>query len=173
MTTSLRSCIFIFAFAIFSGWAGAADKNGFQYDVQKTVLDKADTRGSDVNISNLDRMMGLKVSLKNTTFKEMAPGEITWEILNRKYLTSTIEHSTGTEKLQTLKPSEKIDLTLGEANVRGYRDGAVKHVDELEWQITIKRDGKELLKVSSTKSFEMLAKRATKIEAPPPAEAKP
>lgn len=164
MITSLRLSLFTVVLAILCGGAVAADKNGFQYDVQKTVLDKSDTKGYDVNVSNLDRMMGLKVSLKNTTFKEMPAGEISWEILNRKYLSSTIELTSGTEKLQALKPSEKIELTLGSANVRGYRDGAVKHVDELEWQLTIKQAGKEVLRVNSTKGFDLLAKRANKIE---------
>jgi len=172
MFTTLRSSLFACALVISGGWAAAADKDGFQYDVQKTILDKADTRGSDTNVSNLDRFMGLKVSLKNTTFKEMAAGEITWEILNRKYLSTTIERSSGTEKLQALKPSEKIELTLGAVNVRGYRDGTSKHVDELEWQITVKREGKEVLKVNSTKTFDVLAKRATTVEAPKPADAK-
>lgn len=146
--------------------AGAADLNGIQYDVQKTVLDKADTRGYSLNTTRLDRSTGLKVTLKNMTFKEMPAGEIKWEILNRKYYSTTIELTSGTEKLQAIRPSEKIELTLGSAIVEGYRDGGMRRVDELEWQLTIKREGKEAFRASSTKGFDLLAKRAVKVEVP-------
>jgi hypothetical protein len=164
MHTSLRSLVSAGVLLLCVGSGLAADKDGLQYDVQKTVLDKADTRGYDVNTSRLDRYMGLKVSLRNMTFKEMPAGDISWEILNRKYLSTTVELTSGTAKLQALKPSEKIDLTLGSANVQGYRDGAMRHMDELEWQIVIKREGKEVFRANSTKSFDAIAKRATKVD---------
>jgi hypothetical protein len=168
MSFSLRPLLLACVLLATAGAAGAADKDGLQYDVQKTVLDKADTRGYDVNTSRLDRYMGLKVSLRNMTFKEMPAGEITWEILNRKYLSTSVELSSGTDKLPAIKPSEKIELTLGSANVQGYRDGAMRHMDELEWQLTIKREGKEVFRANSTKSFDAIAKRATKVKVPKP-----
>ena len=149
----------------------AAQQGDYQYDIQKTVIEKADTRGYDVNMSRLDRLMGLKVMLRNATFKALPESQIKWDVLNRKHLSTAIEHSSGTEKLAPMKAGEKRDITLGAVTVQGYRDGAVKHVDELEWQIVIVREGKEVFRLTSTKSFDLLAKRAVKVE--PPAAAAP
>jgi hypothetical protein len=144
--------------------AQAVEKNGYQYDVQKTVIERGDNRV--YYTTQLDRLTGLKVSLKNITFKEMPAGEIAWEILNRKYNSTTLELTSGTEKLPAIKSGQKLDLTIGQANVRGYIYGARRYVDELEWQLTVTREGKEELRINSTKNFDQLAKRAVRVDIP-------
>jgi len=150
----------------------AEEKNGLQVSVQKVTLDRADVRGGDVNMENLDRLMALRVSIRNTSFKSMPEGEVTWEILRRKYDDSGIELTSGVEKLPHLKAGESTEVTWGIVKVLGYRNGAILRKDELEWELTFKQDGKEIAKFSSKPNFGMLLKRAVRVEppaAPPPA----
>jgi len=116
----------------------AEEKNGLQVSVQKVTLDRADVRGGDVNMENLDRLMALRVSIRNTSFKSMPEGEVTWEILRRKYDDSGIELTSGVEKLPHLKAGESTEVTWGIVKVLGYRNGAILRKDELEWELTFK-----------------------------------
>src|SRR3954467_6137167 len=90
MNASPRSLLAVLTAMVCSLTALAEEKNGLQYSVQKVTLDRADVR-TDLNAQQLDRFMGLRVSLKNVGFKELPEGTITWEILNRKYNSPTIE----------------------------------------------------------------------------------
>ncbi|MDR3402846.1 MAG: hypothetical protein P4L99_10150 [Chthoniobacter sp.] len=146
--------------------AGAEEKNGLQVSVQKVTLDRADVRGGDVNMENLDRLMGLRVTIKNETFKSMPEGEVTWEILRRKYDDNGIELTSGVEKLQHLKPGEGVEVTWGIVKILGYRNGAILRKDDLDWELTFKQDGKEVAKFSSKPNFAMLLKRAVRVEPP-------
>lgn len=152
----------------------AEEKNGLQVTVQKVTLDRADFRGGDVNIENLDRTMGLRVSLRNTTFKEIADGEVTWEIVKRKWDTSTLELTTGTEKLPRLRAGENVELTIGAARTSGVINGAVLRKDELDWQLTFKQGAREIARFSSKANFPTLLKRAALVPTPAnPAAAAP
>lgn len=144
----------------------AEEKNGIQVNVQKVTLDRADIRGVDVNMENLDRLMGLRVAIRNTGFKPMPESEVTWEILRRHYDTGAIELTTGVEKIQRLRAGESLDVTMGIAKVAGFRNGAVLRKDELEWELTITQDGKEVAKFASKSNFAMLLKRSVRVEAP-------
>lgn len=150
----------------------AEEKNGLQVNVTKTTLDRSDQRPGYYYTARIDRVEGLKVSIKNITFKPQPAGEVKWELLNRKYYSTTTEIMTGTEKLQALKAAEKVDMVIGAAQVQGWRDTNNQSKDKIEWQITISQDGKEVLKMNSTNAFDTLAKRATKIDPPKPDEPK-
>lgn len=150
----------------------ADEKNGLQVTVQKVTLDHADTRGADVNMANLDRLTGLRVTVKNVSFKPMPEGEATWELLKRRYDNGVIELTTGTEKLPHLKVGETIEVPMGITKITGFINGAVRRTDELEWELTIKQDGKEVAKFASKSNFGMLLKRAVKVD-PPAAPATP
>jgi len=142
----------------------AEEKNGLLLNVSKTTLDRADQRPNNYLYSTkIDRTEALKVVIKNTSFKPMPEGEVHWEILVRKSLSSTIESTSGKEKLQALKPSEEATITLGGAQVEGWRDSGGQTKDKIEWQVSVVVDSKELIKSNSTQSFDTLAKRATKI----------
>jgi hypothetical protein len=163
----------------FAGVAGlkAEEKNGIQCSVQKVTLDRADTR-ADINAANLDRIMGLRVSLRNGGFKPVPEGQIVWEILKRHYDSTAIDLTTGTENFAGLKPGEDAELTMGAARIAGIRNGALLRQDELEWQITIMHGAQEIARFSSKSSFPMLLKRAVKVDvpgtpAPAPAPAAP
>lgn len=164
----IRSCLlplWILALGLIMR-AEAEERNGLQINVQKVTLDRADVRGADVNMENLDRLMGLRVTLKNISFKEMPESDITWEILKRKFDTAALELTSGTEKLQRLKAGESVEITLGIAKVAGIRNGALLRKDELDWEITINHAEKEVAKFASKSNFGMLLKRAVKVETP-------
>jgi hypothetical protein len=144
----------------------ADEKNGIQVNVQKVTLDRADVRGADVNMESLDRLMGLRVTFKNVGFKPMSESEVTWEILKRRYDNAALELTSGVEKLQHLRAGESAEVTMGIAKVAGIRNGAVLRKDELEWELTITQDGKEVAKFASKPNFAMLLKRAARVEVP-------
>ncbi|HEY3898194.1 MAG TPA: hypothetical protein VGM54_06255 [Chthoniobacter sp.] len=143
----------------------AEEKNGIQCSVQKVTLDRADTR-ADLNASNLDRIMGLRISLRNDGFKPIPEGQIIWEILKRHYDSPAIDLTTGTENFAGLKPGEDAELTMGSARILGTRNGALLRQDEMEWQITIMRGAQEIARFSSKSSFPLLLKRAVKVDVP-------
>jgi hypothetical protein len=146
--------------------AVAEEKNGVQVNVQKVTLDRADVRGADVNMENLDRLMGLRIAFKNVGFKPLPESDVTWEILRRHYDNATLELTSGVEKLQRLRAGESTEVTMGIAKMAGIRNGAVLRKDELEWQLTITQDGKEVAKFASKPNFAMLLKRAARVETP-------
>lgn len=166
MNASFRSILGLLAVAAISATAVAEEKNGLLVTVQKTTLDRADQRAGYFYGGRINRTEGLKVSIKNTSFKPMPEGEVHWEILNRKHYSTTVESTTGKEKLQALKPAEITELKIGAAEVTGYKDGYDNVKDKLEWQVTILQAGKEVMKTASTGGFEAIAKRATKVTAP-------
>jgi hypothetical protein len=86
--------------------------------------------------------------------------------LKRRYDNAALELTTGVEKLQRLRAGEGVELTMGIAKVAGVRNGAVLRKDELEWELTITQEGKEVAKFSSKSNFPMLLKRATRVETP-------
>lgn len=89
-----------------------------------------------------------------------------WEILIRKHDSTRVESTSGKEKLKGLKPAEIADLTIGAAEVTGYRDSFENVIDKIEWQVTVLQEGKEVMKSASTAAFDTLAKRAYKVTAP-------
>jgi hypothetical protein len=166
MSTSLRWLPLVVALLLAGLPARAEEKNGLHVTVGKTTLDRADQRRGYYYSTRINRIEALKVSIRNTTFKALPAGEVKWEMLNRKYYSTTIESMSGTEKLQPLKAAEKVDMVIGGAQVQGWRDTSNQAKDKIEWQIVILQEGKELMRMSSTSAFDTLAKRATKIDPP-------
>ena len=68
----------------------------------------------------------------------------------------------GTEKLKALKPAETTDMVIGKAEITGYNYSGSGEKDKIEWQVIVKQDGKEVIKVASTSAFDGMAKRAVK-----------
>lgn len=166
-TSFLPLIVAVVALASQTG-ASAEEANGLRVTVAKTTLDKADTRGGGYYYSDrIDRTQALKVTIKNTSFKERPEGEVEWAILVKKYYSTTVEIYSGKEKLKGLKPAEIEELVIGAAQILGWRDPSSQVKDKIEWQVIIKEGGKDVLKMASTSSFDSLAKRAIKVAAPP------
>ena len=161
MKTPLRLLLAI-VFTLALAAARAEEKNGLSVAVSKTVIEKNDTRGTGGSYDRINRTQGLKAAIKNLSFKEMPEGEVVWTILVKKYYGTTITSYTGTEKLKALKPAEGTELVIGNAEVGGYKDIGSQEKDKIEWQVIVKQDGKETIKVQSTSAFDSMTKHATK-----------
>jgi hypothetical protein len=139
----------------------AEERNGLSVTVAKKTLDRAD-RSSSYYYDRIDRTQGLKVTIKNMTFKELPEGEIDWMILVRQYGSTSIYKHSGKEKLKALKPAESAELLIGEAQITGWRDWGNQWKDKIEYQVIVMQGGKETFRTASTNSFDILAKRAVK-----------
>ena len=159
MKTYLRLLLAaVFAFAT---TAYAEEKNGLSLTVSKTVIEKNDAR-SGAYYDRINRTQGLKASIKNLSFKEMPEGEVTWAVLLKRYSYTDTLIFTGTEKLKALKPAEITEMIFGNTQITGYSGYSETYKDKTEWQITVKQDGKEIIKSQSTSAFDSLAKHAVK-----------
>ncbi len=161
MKTHLRLLLAI-VFTLTLAATRAEEKNGLSLTVGKTTIENNDTHGNGYYSDRINRVQGLKAVIKNLSFKEMPEGEVVWTILVKKYYGTTITSYTGSEKLKALKPAEITEMVIGKAEVGGYKDYGPAEKDKAEWQVIVKQDGKELLKVQSTSAFESMAKHATK-----------
>jgi hypothetical protein len=141
--------------------AHAEERNGLSVTVVKKTLDRADRSASYYN-DRIDRTQGLKVTVKNSTFKPMPDGEIEWMILVRQYASTSIEKYSGKEKLKALKPAETAELLIGAAQITGWRDWGNQWKDKIEYRLILTQGGKETFRTASTNSFDILAKRAIK-----------
>ena len=142
--------------------AHAEEKNGLSLTVSKTMVEKNDTRGTGGSYDKINRTQALKASIKNLSFKEMPEGEVTWAVLLKRYSYTDTLIFTGTEKLKALKPAEITELIFGGTKITGYTGYSENYKDKTEWQITVKQDGKEIIKSQSTSAFDSLAKHAVK-----------
>jgi hypothetical protein len=140
----------------------AEEKNGIQLTVTRKTLERADSRTGYYYADRIDRTQGLRVVAKNVSFKPMPAGEIDWTILVRKYYSSAIESYSGKEKLKALKPAEATEMTIGYAQIYGWKDYSSQGKDTIEYEVVVTHDGKETVRTSSTSNFEVLEKRATK-----------
>ena len=153
--------VFFFVLLALGGQTVAEERNGLSVSVTKKTLDRAD-RSASYYYDRIDRTQGLKVTIKNATFKEMPVGEIDWMILVRQYGSTSIEKHSGKEKLKALRPAESVDLVIGAAQITGWRDWGNQWKDKIEYQVIVSQGGKETFRTASTNSFDILAKRAVK-----------
>jgi hypothetical protein len=153
----------------------AEEKNGLQLSVVKKTLERADVRVGSYYYDRIDRTQGLKVTLKNISFKEMPEGEVEWTIIVRKYYSTAVEGFKGVEKLKALRPAEAIDMIMGSAQITGWRELYDAAKDKMEYQVVVKQAGAEVVRSQSTSGFDALAKRANvrKVKAADTAEAEP
>ena len=144
-----------------SGLLRAEEKNGISLSVSKKTLDRNDTRTSYYYADRIDRTQGVKAIIRNTTFKALPEGEVKWTILVRSYSSSALQGSTGTEPLKALKTAETVEMTLGAAQITGWKDGYDAAKDKIDYQVIVSTGGEERVRVQSTPGFDALAKRAT------------
>ena len=140
----------------------AEEKNGVMLTVQKKTLDRNDTRSGYYSYDRIDRTQGLKVTVRNTTFKPQAEGEVEWTIIVRRagYSTSASGFS-GVEKLKALRPSDTAEMVMGAAQITGWRDYYDAAKDKMEYQVIVKQGGVETVRAQTNPAFDALAKRST------------
>lgn len=159
-TSPLSVALAVLALALFAVSGHAEEKNGLSVTVAKVTLEKNDKRSTSTysKYERINRTQALKVTVKNVSFKPMPEGELDWKILVVGSYSSQI--SSGSEKVKALKPAESHDLTIGNAEVSGWRDGNSKAVDKIEWQLTVKQGDTEIIRSQTIPNFDALAKRA-------------
>lgn len=140
----------------------ADTQNGLTVAVTKKTLDRQDQRAG-YYWDRIDRTQGLKLAIRNATFKDMPEGEVEWTILVRGYSSNSIQKNNGKEKLKALKPAEATEMVIGAAQITGYRDYGTQYKDKIEHQVVITQAGKEVYRAASTAGFEALAKRAVTV----------
>lgn len=144
--------------------AVAEEKNGLRMSVSRKTIDRNDTRSTFYSYDRIDRTQGLKVAIKNVSFKEFPEGELEWTILVRKYNSTTIESYSGREAIAPLKPAVTHESTLGAAQIHGWSDLSERYKDKLEYQVSVRHRGEETIRTQSTPAFDALKKRAVRIE---------
>lgn len=147
------------ALALTSSPASAEEKNGLSVVVAKVTLEKNDRRSS-YSYSQTNRVQALKATVKNISFKPMPEGELVWQIVVVGAYSNTLY--AGLEKVNALKPAETQELVLGSAETSAWRGDSSRGGDKIEYQITVKQGGKEVIKFQTTQNFDVLAKRASK-----------
>jgi len=162
---SLVPSVVAILFAALLPTASAEEKNGLQVTVAKRTLNRADRRDS-FYYTRYDRTQGLKLTIRNTSFKPMPEGEVNWTLLVKKatYVDMT-EKYVGTEKLKALRPSESVEIMVGAVPIQGYRYER-DYKDEMEHDIAISHAGKETIRMTSMQGFSALSKRARLIQTP-------
>lgn len=152
---------------------GFADEaNGLRVTAQKTVLENESSRQGSSPMQRVEKSLGLKVNGRNISLKDLPEGTLDYTIIVRRwgYSPDRYESYVGSEKFPALVKGAETNLTVGEVAVRGYDNlGARKqYQDSIEgWQILVKHEGKETIKLTSTAAFQKLLPKAK--PAPKPA----
>lgn len=142
----------------------AEEKNGLRVSVQKTTLDKEQSRPS-YNMSRVAKELALKITVKNVTFKDIPEGTLDYIVIVRRWgrMPELYQRYSGTETVPALKAGEEKGLIVGKVKMAGYETLAnhKQYQDSLEaWQIAVKQNGVEMIKLDSTGSFEKLNAKA-------------
>jgi hypothetical protein len=144
----------------------AEEKNGLRVTVQKTVLERDKDHDPYYRWDEVNKVLGLNVALKNVSMNDMGEGEIEYVILVKRwgYNPARIERYKGAEKLPALTKSEETKLKLGRAAIGGYEGNLnrKRYQDNIEgWQVVVKHNGTETIRLSAPGAFEELDKKAS------------
>ena len=145
--------------------APAEEANGLRVTAQKTQLEKGKDKDAFYEWDKVEKALGLKVAAKNVSFKDLPEGTIEYTVLVKRWgqTPDLIHNYSGTEKLAALKAGAEANLIVGKVPLGGWEIGGNRKQfsDSIEgWQIVVKHDGKETIKLTSTGSFEKYLKIA-------------
>lgn len=151
-----------------AGVVEAKTENGLTVVVQKTVLDAGKDRNAFLDWNKVTRALGLKLEMKNTSFKDMPEGVLTYVVIVKKWGgDGNLEKYAGSEKVPALLRSQSITEVVGKVPLSGYQTGGNRNefMDSIEaYQVIISHGGKQTIEVTSSSSFEALSKKARKVE---------
>ena len=150
----------VFGCCAWLGQAMAEEKNGLMVTVAKKTLDRADQKSGYYTYQKIDRTQGLKVTIKNNSFKEMPAGEVEWTILVRRHnYSGAPAKSNGKEALKALKPAETVDMVIGAAQITGWKDWYDYAKDKLDHQVIVRQGTQEMMRINSTPAMDALIKQ--------------
>lgn len=144
---------------------GLADEaNGLLVTAQKTVLDRTKDRDAFGDWDKVKKALALKVEATNTSMKDMPEGTISCTIIVKRWgYDMRFEKYSDTQPFPPLKTSAQTRLTIGKVKMSGYETSANRREfqDTIEsWQIVVKHNGVETLKMSANAEFDKLVKSA-------------
>lgn len=162
MNTPRFSILSSLALAILIAGPASAQIADTELQVQRRTLDRQDKISKPrQNAEELTR--GLQITVKNTSIRQTAEGEVEWSILvlrpgNKKDLLST-----GKEPLKALKAGETVTFDVGAVPVQK----AGNRSQDMEYQVIVRRAGAEAAKAESTATFSQQADAAREKEKEP------
>lgn len=140
----------------------AEEKNGISLIAAKKTIERADSRS--LSYRNIDRTQALKVTIKNTSFRDMPESELVWNFLVKPSYGTTRKKVVGREPVKLLRASETLELLVGNVPIVGYRDSSEVKKTDFDYQLIITQDGKEMIRLESTSNFDTIAKTVTTVE---------
>ena len=158
----------------------AEEANGVRLTAQKTLLEKNKDRDGSPYWDTVDKALGLKVNIRNVSFKDIPEGTLEHIVIVKRWGSSPVRYEsfTGTDNLPPLGKSAEANLTVGKVALGGYEGLGYNnkyYQDSIEgWQLIAKHDGKVTIKLTSTSSFDKLLAKAKpgKVEKPAKVEKK-
>lgn len=162
MKAPLAAALALFGLSLM---AFAEEANGLRVTAQKTLLEKNKDRDNSPYWDTVDKALGLKVNVRNVSFKDMPEGTLECIVVVKRWGSNPVRYEsyTGTDNIPPLTKSAEANLTVGKVALGGYEGlGYNKYYqDSIEgWQIIVKHDGKETIKLQSTSSFDKLLAKA-------------
>jgi hypothetical protein len=142
--------------------AVAEDKDGLRVSVVKKTIDRNDARPSTYR--EIDRLMGLNLTMRNISMKDMPAGSLTYTILVRRWAideAGKIERFTGTREVPELKPAVETSMPIGEFRIGGHMHGtSARHVDSMVgWKVVV-TTGDKKREFASTSNFDSMERAA-------------
>ncbi len=143
----------------------AEEANGLRVSAQKTVLERGKDREAFTYWDKVDKALGLKVYGRNISLKDLPEGTLDYIVIVRRWGYSPARYDSyrGSEKFPALIKGAETNLTVGQVPLGGYEglSNRKQYQDSIEgWQIIVKHDGKETLKITSTAAFDKLLPKA-------------
>ena len=141
------------------------EANGMRLTATKITLEKDKDRDAFDQWDKVDKALGLRVTARNMSFKDMPEGTVECIVIVKRWGRSPelLESYSGREKLPALLKGTEANLTIGKVPMSGYEIGGNRKQfqDSIEgWQVIAKHEGKETVRITSTNTFEKLLKKA-------------
>lgn len=161
----LRYLYFVVCVFAFIPSLQAIEKDGIQLTVQKTTLDRSRDPDQFYEWDKVSKALALKVSVSNNSIKDLEPATVEYVVIVQRWGYSPRKYKciTGKEALSALSRGKTQELTVGRIQLDGWESSSNRKdfVDRIDaWQVRVVRDGKELIALKSSTSFDRLYSKA-------------
>ena len=126
----------------------AEERAGLRVEIVPKIVENrsAPTRSVNSVISDVDKNMSLKATVKNVSMKDMPEGSIDYVILVHRWTGTeqqSISQYTGKVALPPLRTTEQVEVDVGNYHIGGHRHGtSSRHEDKLVgWKLSITQGG--------------------------------
>ncbi len=130
---------------------------------RKTLETSAVEKDPNIEGAITRQKQTLKLDIKNIGLKPLNSGEVRWTVLVKKRA-AEIDKYEGVEPLKPLRPTEQLDVSVGEFSVTSVRSSTAITKNDIEYQVVVVHTGKETFRTATTAEFPALAKNATPVD---------